>query len=311
MKIAVFNDYRPGLVRGDTIVDLSDVAGASVMAQRPRDRMLSFIEQFDELRDAVLAATGPQHPLSAVTLHAPVPRPGKILMAQGNYHENLPSPKAPLGMFLKPSSAILDPGGTVVFPADEGEIFHHEAELAVVIGKTARHVAEADALSHVFGYSCLIDVSLRSQTAGVSITAKGFDTFAPLGPWITTSDEIIDPQNLAVKLWESGQPRQDYNTDDMEHSVAAIIAWASSKVTLEPGDVLGCGTNHQGLGPMQDGELCELEIESIGRLTVHVSDPLKRKWPFQIDAGIGRHMREWKTSGKPGSLEHVFMQRSG
>lgn len=311
MKIAIFNDYRPGLVRGEEILDLSEIAGDSVMSQRPRDRMLSFIERFEALRPAIEKAEGPAIPLSKVTLHAPVPRPGKILMGQGNYHENVPSPKAPLGMFLKPSSAILDPGGTVVFPPDDGEIFHHEAELAVVIGKVARNVSEAEALSYVFGYSCLIDVSLRSQTAGVGLTAKGFDTFAPLGPWITTADDIPDPQKLSVKLWENDQPRQDYNTDDMEHSVAAIIAWASSKVTLEPGDVLGCGTNHQGIGPMQDGETCTIEIERIGRLTVNVSDPLKRRWPFQIDPGIGKHVRDWKLSGKPGSLEKVFMKRIG
>ena len=106
-----------------------------------------------------------------------------------------------------------------------------------------------------------------------------FRACSPLGPWITLTDEIKNPQKLAVKSWENGQTRQDYNTDDMEHSVAEIIAWASSKVTLEPGDVIGCGTNHQGIGPMQDGETCEIEIEHIGRMAVKVSDPLQRRWP--------------------------------
>jgi 2-keto-4-pentenoate hydratase/2-oxohepta-3-ene-1,7-dioic acid hydratase in catechol pathway len=309
MKIGLFNDHRPGVIRGDQIVDLSGIAGSPIMGQRPRERMLLFIEGFEAMRAAIAAATGPVLKLSDVQLRAPVPKPGKILMGQGNYHENVSTPPRPLGLFLKPPSAILDPGGTVVLPPDDGEIFHHEAELAVVLGKRARNVGIADALGYVFGYSCLIDVSLRSQTAGVGLTAKGFDTFAPLGPWITTADEIPDPQVLAVRSWENAQVRQNYNTDDMEHSVAALISWASQRVTLEPGDIIGCGTNHQGIGPMQDGETCIMEIERIGRLSVKVRDPLGRKWPFQIDPGIGKFVRDWKLTGAPGSLENVFMQR--
>jgi 2-keto-4-pentenoate hydratase/2-oxohepta-3-ene-1,7-dioic acid hydratase in catechol pathway len=309
MKICVFDDYRPGLVLGDEVVDLSAVAGDEIMRQKPLLRMLSFIEEFGRLRDAVANAQGPRKPLSSVTLRAPVPRPGKVLMGQGNYHENVDGPKAPLGMFLKPSTAVLDPGGTVVLPPDDGEVFHHEAELAIVIGKTARNVAQADALSHVFGYTCILDMSLRSQTAGVSLVAKGFDTFAPLGPWITTADDIPDPQVLSVRCWENGQPRQDYNTSDMENPVAAIIAWASSKVTLEPGDILACGTNHQGIGPIQDGETCEIEIERIGRMSVKISDPEKRRWPFEPDSVFSADIREWKLGGTKGAPRHRFMQR--
>lgn len=309
MKIAVINDYRPVKVIGEGVVDLSDIVGSEIMSQRPRDRMLSFIEAFDHLRTQIEAADGPIIPLADVTLRAPVPRPGKLLMGQGNYHENVDGPKAPLGMFLKPSTAVLDPGGTVVLPPDDGEIFHHEAELAIVIGRIARNVAETDALSYVFGYTCILDMSLRSQTAGVSLVAKGFDTFAPLGPWITTADEIPDPQVLGVRSWENGQARQNYNTSDMEHRVAAIIAWASSKVTLEPGDILACGTNHQGIGPIQDGEVCEIEIEKIGRMAVDISDPLGRRWPFEVDTVFGADIREWKLGGTKGMPRNRFMQR--
>lgn len=309
MQIAVIDDYRPAKVVAEGVIDLSEIAGPAIMSQRPRDRMLSFIEAFAELREAIEACEGPVLPLSSVTLRAPVPRPGKLLMGQGNYHENVAGPKAPLGMFLKPSTAVLDPGGTVVLPPDDGEIFHHEAELAIVIGKTARNVPLEHALEHVFGYTCILDMSLRSQTAGVSLVAKGFDTFAPLGPWITTADEIPDPQVLQVRSWENGQARQNYNTDDMEHPVAAIIAWASSKVTLEPGDILACGTNHQGIGPIQDGEVCEIEIERIGRMSVSISDPLKRRWPFEPDTTFGADIREWKLGGTKGLPRNRFMQR--
>ncbi|MEW6597692.1 MAG: fumarylacetoacetate hydrolase family protein [Pseudomonadota bacterium] len=309
MKICAFNDFRIGRVKDDRVIDLSEVAGPQIVAQRPEFRMLSFIEEFERLRPAIEACEGPSLALADVQLRAPVPHPRKLLMAQGNYHENIPTPARPLGMFLKPPSAVLDPGATVVLPPDDGEIFHHEAELAVVIGKRARNVSREEALDYVFGYTCIIDVSLRSPVAGVGLTAKGFDTFAPLGPWIATADEIPDPQTLDVRLWESGQTRQVYNTDDMEHPVAALIAWASNKVTLEPGDVIGCGTNHQGLGPMQDGEICELEIEKIGRLSVQVSDPLKRQWPFKIDEGIGKWVRDWKSTGVMSSQENVYMRR--
>lgn len=309
MKICLFDDYTPGLVVGEEVIDLSEIVGAAIMAQRPRHRMTALIEDFGSLRNAIAKADGPRKPLASVQLRAPMPRPGKILMGQGNYHENVDGPKAPLGMFLKPGTSVLDPGGTVVLPLDDGEIFHHEAELAVIIGTTARDVDASDALSHVFGYTCFIDVSLRSQTAGVSLVAKGFDTFGPMGPWIVTADEIPDPQKLHVQLWENGQARQDYWTDDMEHGVAQIIAWASSKVTLEPGDVLSCGTNHQGIGPMQDGETCEIAISQIGRMAVSVSDPHGRRWPFEPDATFSADIREWKLGGTKGAPRHRFLQR--
>jgi 2-keto-4-pentenoate hydratase/2-oxohepta-3-ene-1,7-dioic acid hydratase in catechol pathway len=112
---------------------------------------------------------------------------------------------------------------------------------------------------------------------------KSYDTFAPIGPWIASRDEIADPQKLSVKLWVDGTLRQNYNTDDMEHPVSELVAWASEVAALEPGDVIACGTNHQGLGPIQDGETVTMEIESIGSLTVKVSDPEKRSWPKGID----------------------------
>jgi hypothetical protein len=95
----------------------------------------------------------------------------------------------------------------------------------------------------------------------------------------------------------------------MEHCVAAIIAWASSKVTLEPGDILACGTNHQGIGPIQDGETCEIEIEKIGRMAVKISDPLVRRWPFEVDTVFGADIREWKLGGTKGMPRNRFMPR--
>jgi 2-keto-4-pentenoate hydratase/2-oxohepta-3-ene-1,7-dioic acid hydratase in catechol pathway len=173
-------------------------------------------------------------------------------------------------------------------------VFHHEAELCVVIGKPAKDISRADAMNYVFGYTCMMDISARGLTRG-GVTGwyvdKSYDTFAPLGPWIVTRDEVADPQKLSVKLSVDGVPRQDYNTDDMEHGVAELVAWASEVSTLEPGDIISCGTNHQGLGPVQDGDTLTMEIQSIGSLTVTVSDPLKRSWPKKVDTEIAALVR--------------------
>jgi Fumarylacetoacetate (FAA) hydrolase family len=110
-----------------------------------------------------------------------------------------------------------------------------------------------------------------------------------MGPWIVTADEIDDPQSLQVRLWVDGDLRHDYNMDDMAYPIARLIEWASTINTLEPGDVVSCGVNHQGLGPIQEGETAVMEIEEVGRLSIHVRDPHKRKWP----KGIDHEMAAW------------------
>ena len=293
MKLALFNDHRPGLVRGDRIVDISDVAGDAIMGLVPTQRMPAILERFAEMRGALARLDGGV-PLTEVRLRAPLPRPGKIMCAIGNYSEGVRGVVLPLGMFLKASNSVLDPFGTVVLPKKQARVFQHEAELCVVIGKPARDVSRAEAMNYVFGYTCMMDISARGLTrAGATgwYVDKSYDTFAPLGPWIVTRDEIADPQKLSVKLSVDGAPRQDYNTDDMEHDVADLVSWASEVSTLEPGDIISCGTNHQGLGPVQDGETVTMEIESVGRLTVSVSDPEKRSWPKQVDTEMAALVR--------------------
>jgi 2-keto-4-pentenoate hydratase/2-oxohepta-3-ene-1,7-dioic acid hydratase in catechol pathway len=232
-----------------------------------------------------------------------------MLFGLGNFHENVNGEVAPLGLFLKSPSSILDPGGAVRLPSIDAVIFHHEAELAFIIGKRGKDIPEAAALDYVFGYTCVIDVSARGLGGGVLFIDKSPDTFCPMGPWITTRDEIPDPQKLGVKLWENEELRQDYNTDDMEHPIREIVAWASRIATLEVGDVFACGTNHQGLGPMQDGETATIEIERIGRMTVKVEDPQKRRWPFGIDRGIGKAVRQWKLTGVRPNPDEMFQTK--
>src|SRR5918912_4303914 len=123
----------------------------------------------------------------------------------------------------------------------------------------------------------MIDVSARAEARFTwrrgSWMGKSFDTFAPLGPCITTADAIDDPNKLWVKFWNNGDLRHDYVTDDMEHTVPELVEWATTIMTLNSGDVIACGTNHEGLGPLQDGEFCEIELEKIGRMAVHGRDP--------------------------------------
>lgn len=310
MKLALFNDYSPGLVEGERIIDLSDVVGPAVMSLPPAERMPAIIADFERLRSKIAESAGRQGlPLTHVQLRAPVPRPGKMLFGLGNYRENVNGVPAPLGLFLKAPSSILDPGGTVTLPPIDAIIFHHEAELGFVVGKRGKNIPEAEALDYVFGYTCIIDVSARGLGTGVLFIDKSADTFCPMGPWIVTRDEIPDPQTLRVQYWENDELRQDYNTDDMEHPIREMIAWASQIATLEVGDVFACGTNHQGLGPMQDGETGTIAIERIGRMTVKVADPLKRRWPFGIDRGIGQAVRRWKLTGVRPNPDEMFQTK--
>jgi 2-keto-4-pentenoate hydratase/2-oxohepta-3-ene-1,7-dioic acid hydratase in catechol pathway len=192
-------------------------------------------------------------------------------------------PPRPLRTFFKSPDAVIGDGDTVTLPKFRPVIFNHEAELAVVIGDEAKEVSQEDALKHVFGYTCGVDVSARAPEEGEPVLAgyqygKSFDTFLPLGPSITTADEIADPNNLHVRYWVNERLRQDYNTSDMDHTVAYMIATLSHVMTLKPGDVIMCGTNHGNLGPMQDGDLGEIEIEKVGRSSHRVVDALKRTW---------------------------------
>jgi 2-keto-4-pentenoate hydratase/2-oxohepta-3-ene-1,7-dioic acid hydratase in catechol pathway len=198
-----------------------------------------------------------------------------------NYMEDGTREKAaPIIAFMKSSSAVIGNGDSMVLPDAPAGVFEGEAEIAIVIGKRASNVSEAEAMDHVFGYTNFIDGSARGlpPAGNTFYQAKSRETFAPMGPYIVTKDEIADPQNLQVRLWNNGTLMQDFNTDDMAHKIPRCISWASSVHTLEPGDVLATGTNHRGLNPFMDGDKVELEIDGLGRLTITVQDDLKRSW---------------------------------
>jgi 2-keto-4-pentenoate hydratase/2-oxohepta-3-ene-1,7-dioic acid hydratase in catechol pathway len=294
MKLVLFqtsgqDEPVPGLLTDRGVVD---VAGIGEKGHTPQVTMQALIDGFDRLRPSLerRAADGEALPLSSVRLRAPLPRPGKILSCIANYREHAQREARPLNMFLKNPEAVVGPGDTIMLPEfTEPWIFMHEAELALVIKGPAKKVSQANWRSAVFGYTCLIDVSARGEgrrtwKAG-SWLGKSFDTFAPIGPCIATADEIPEPNNLVVRFWNDGQLRHNYNTDDMEHRVPELLEFASTIMTLNTGDLIACGTNHEGLGALQDGETVEIEIERIGRMSLNVVDPLKRSWERGIYMG--------------------------
>jgi len=187
---------------------------------------------------------------------------------------------APINAFHKSPNAIIGPGDTMILPDVPATIFEGEAELAFVIGKKATNVKAENAYAHIFGYLNFIDGSARGllPERNLFYQTKSRDTFAPMGPYLVTPDEINDPFNLQVKLWVNEEIKQNYNTSDMAHKIPKIVEWVSSIHTLNVGDVVATGTNHRGLSAFHDGDTITLEIESLGSLVFKVQDDLKRKW---------------------------------
>ncbi|MDA0797581.1 MAG: fumarylacetoacetate hydrolase family protein [Chloroflexi bacterium] len=297
MKIVRFEDAagasKPGILTDAGVVDVSAVA-ADLDAFHPQRLMEVLIDNFEQLRPGLEAAVaaGPALPLDSVKLRAPLPRPSKILCCIGNYWEHAQLERDPrnLNMFLKSPEAIIGPGDTVRLPAwTDPYTYQHEAELALVFKGPAKDVSQTDWKNAVFGYTLMIDVSAREKARSTwrqgSWMGKSFDTFAPMGPCIVTADEITEPNSIHIQFWNDGQLRHDYNTDDMEHRVPELVEFATGIMTMNSGDVLSCGTNHEGLGNLQDGETCVIEGEGIGSFSITVSDPLKRKWERGIYKG--------------------------
>jgi 2-keto-4-pentenoate hydratase/2-oxohepta-3-ene-1,7-dioic acid hydratase in catechol pathway len=282
MKLLFFDDFRLGVLKGDQVVDVTDVVRA-IPHVGPHDLINGLIERFAEYRRPLAEAVerGSGRPVSAVRIRPPLPRPTNIVCMAVNYMEDGTRPEpAPLNAFLKTPSAIIGDGDTMVLPDVPATIFEGEAELAVVIGRRATRVRAAEAMDYVFGYINFIDGSARGlpPAGNTFYQMKSRDTFAPIGPYLVTADEVPDPHRLQVRLWVNGVLKQDYNTSDMAHPIPRCIEWVSSIHTLEPGDILATGTNHRGLSAFQDGDLIELETERLGRLHIRVRDDLKRTW---------------------------------
>ena len=216
--------------------------------------------------------------LESIELHAPVPRPGKILAAGVNYRshgeeQSRDAPDHPI-LFAKMPTSVVGPGDDIRWSPSLTQAVDFEAELAVVIGRTCRRVGEADALEYIAGYTCLNDVSARDLQYSDKqfVRAKSLDTFCPMGPWLVTADEMPDPQRLSIRCIVNGEVMQDASTSEMVFGVAALVSFCSQAMTLEPGDVIATGTP-AGVGwfrdprvTLRDGDEVVVEIEAIGRL---------------------------------------------
>jgi 2-keto-4-pentenoate hydratase/2-oxohepta-3-ene-1,7-dioic acid hydratase in catechol pathway len=282
MRFLYFNDFRLGIVKSDHVIDVSAEV-QDIPHTGPHDLISGLIARFDRHRPRLqqAAASSSGIPLAGLRIRPPLPKPGNIVCMAVNYMEDgTRKEPAPLNAFHKAPTSIIGDGDTMVLPDVPATIFEGEAEMAVVIGKRASNVPAARAMEHVFGYLNFIDGSARGlpPPGNVFFQMKSRDSFAPIGPWLVTADEIPDPHRLPVRLWVNGELKQNFNTSDMAHKIPRCIEWVSSIHTLEPGDILATGTNHRGLSAFHDGDAVELETEGLGRLHIRIRDELKRTW---------------------------------
>ena len=282
MKLLCFNDFRLGVLKGDAVVDVTAVV-RNVPHNGPGDLMNRLIERFADFRDPLERAAAAERglPVAQVKIRPPLPKPVNVDCMAVNYMEDgTRKQPAPINAFHKSPGCIVGHGDTMILPDIAATIFEGEAELGAVIGKRASNVPAARAMEYVFGYVNFIDGSARGvlPPGNTFYQMKSRATFAPIGPYLVTADEIPDPHKLQVRLWNNGVLKQNFSTDDMANKIPRCIEWITSIHDLEPGDILATGTNHLGLAAFQDGDVVELEIGPLGKLRISVRDELRRTW---------------------------------
>ncbi len=321
MKLVTFQigeENRLGAVKDDWVVDVGRTlelvanrkaglgshpvlrkSAQTVLAPVPEPRdmneLLARGEEWraalDHVLDALATALPPAEaprglltPLKAARLHAPLPRPGKIVCVGHNYAEHArergsDAPAQPI-LFLKSANTICGPGDPIILPPNSSKV-DYEAELAVVIGKGGRGISEERAIEHIAGYTILNDVSARDMQSQDKqwFRGKSCDTFAPCGPWIVTRDEVPDPHALAISLTLNRETMQDANTGDMIFKIPYLISYLSQSLTWDPGDILSTGTP-AGIGAgrtppvfLKPGDTVSITVEQVGTLTNPVRAP--------------------------------------
>ncbi|HEY1374749.1 MAG TPA: fumarylacetoacetate hydrolase family protein [Candidatus Binatia bacterium] len=287
MKFASVKPDQLAIVKDSEMILLGDALPKGAT-------MIDLIARYSDLRPAIATAAdkGKRMALDANKLKAPVENPSKIWAAATNYKRGSKGLGDARGRgeagtmtqeevleksFLKPPSAIIGPEEAVVIPPGAGNVFP-ELELCVVIGKKVRNLTKEQALDAVFGYTIILDMTARSYGSGKGLPGsrcvrKGFETFSPVGPWITTRDEIKDPHDLKMQLWVNGELRQSAKTDAMINGVAELVSFLSGVSTLLPGDLIATGNPdspafQQQLAP---GDTMKAEIEGIGAMNLKVA----------------------------------------
>jgi 2-keto-4-pentenoate hydratase/2-oxohepta-3-ene-1,7-dioic acid hydratase in catechol pathway len=286
MKFATIKPDEIAIVKNDTLVAIGDVLPAGAT-------MIDLITAYDGIKSRLDGlANGGDRKLDPKLLKAPIGKPSKIWAAAGNYKRGTQglgdargrgtasktSPEELLeNIFLKPPSAIAGPEENILIPQNADSIFP-ELELCVVIGKQARNVSKERAFEVIFGYTIMLDVTARGyglskNLSGTRNVRKGFETFAPIGPWITTRDEIADPHNLWMKLWINGELKQSARTDAMINDIATQVSFLSQVTTLLPGDLITTGNpdSPEFQEKLKAGDILKSEIEGIGAMTNGVS----------------------------------------
>lgn len=283
MKICWYNENKLGVVVGDEVRDVSAALQVLPPARYPGPKGDTLIANLDAVRTEIdqLLSTAPTTRVAEVRFLSPVINPTKIIGVPVNYLKHVEEAAADKatftnryrgsieeqGLFLKASSALVGSSeGVRVRFSDRST--HHEMELGVIIGKRASNITPEQALSHVAGYAIALDMVVRGPED--RSFRKSLDSYAVLGPWLVTADEIADPQALNISLSVNGQPRQGSNTAHMIMSIARQIAWASSFYTLWPGDIIMTGTC-EGVGPVVPGDVMHCEIDGIGAMDVPVT----------------------------------------
>ena len=296
MRIASVKPNDLAVVNDGTFVLISDALAEQGLLPRGAS-MIDFITRYDSLKNSLESAIAraKKVAMDSYLLKPPVERPSKIWAAAFNYKRGTSELKDAAGRgetlkftpdqilemtFLKPSSAVIGPEQAILIPKGERMVYP-ELELCVVIGREARNVSKAQALEFVFGYTVILNVTARGPNPpGTGVGScrsvrKGFETFAPIGPWITTRDEISDPQNLMMHLWIDGELRQSANTGGMINGVAELVSFLSEVTTLFPGDLISTGNPDSPAfqRKLVAGEKLKAEIEKIGPMNLFVRNP--------------------------------------
>ena len=286
MKFCRFGNGGLGVVEGQSVRDVTAALDALPTYKYPFPLHDLFIANLDEVaeRARALAPTAAVLPQSGLSFLSPVANPSKVMAAPVNYQKHLDeargdaaihhgsdahiAPVQKMGLFLKARSALVGSGEGIALRKLERRN-DHEVELAVIIGKPANTVSASDALSYVAGYAIGLDITIRGPEE--RSLRKSADSYAVLGPWLVTADEISDPGNLDLKISVNGEERQNSNTRYMILGVPQLIEFASAFYTLYPGDVIMTGTP-EGVGPIQPGDRVVATIEKIGSMEVRVRE---------------------------------------
>jgi len=293
MKLAATKPNDLAIVKDDSLISFAEIlAREALLPKEPS--MIDLISKYDDLKGVLASAVSQAgaRKLDPKLLKPPVEKPSKIWAAASNYKRGseglgdargrgtagTATPQEILERtFLKPPSAITGPEENIIIPKGAETIFP-ELELCVVIGKKARNLSKASAFDAIFGYTIMLDVTARGYGSGTGLPGtrcvrKGFETFAPIGPWITTKDEIPAPHNLWMRLWVNGELTQSAKTDAMVNDIGALVSYLSQVTTLYPGDLITTGNpdSPEFQRQLRPGDLLKAEIEGIGAMNLGVA----------------------------------------